>query len=899
MNDTVIQNKFGIDFSTVSAIPEDPKLRLPYFTAFKELLKNERGKIKTWHRTGSGGREVIQAHTSLIDESIRHILRTLSRIEPYSGFPVLDEFTLIAVGGYGRGELNPHSDIDLLFLHPTSIRQITDQFIQDAISVLWGMGLEIGHSCRTLKDCLLLAEGDLTIKTSMIETRFLIGNRTLYEKFSNSINKNILKKNIRGFLALKLEERNSRYEAGKGVVFDPEPNIKEGPGGLRDYHTALWATAVRFGCQSLREIEKNDAISPQEVDTLYESVNFSLRVRNELHYLVGKKSDVMTLSLQAKLDDNLEYKADNETLLVEKFMRDYFLHATNIYNFSETIFQLCLHSKRSIRKVISSFTKTPLGHGFHVEGNLLTFDKNPAPLFQQDRVLLLILFTLCLKHNLEPDFQLKRQIRLHKYLLDKKFLTGSVLKEFLFEILRDPKSLPVLRLMHQVEILGQILPEFGQAHCMVNYDFYHRFTADEHALRMIGFLEGLAPTNESEKGELNQVFHELPSKVLLKLSVLLQSMAKQQDPTQGSECSMSEVSERLDLQPAEVETLRFLVENPYQMIETALHQDIHQPTIIKNFAASVVSQKRLNMLYLKSYAELRAVAPGTWTAWKKFLISELYHRTSQYLERPESINEKPQATRQEVYKALHWEAPVSDIENHLNQMPEDYLTLARPEEIALHIRLIRSLQDKPFILNHNHNEEGKFHNLILCCQPHRGIFKILLGVLTAKNANILGAHIYTKTDGIVIVSIQVEATEKISSENFDIWKDVKETLTGVLENKIELKTLLASRTRFITDKSSQAAVIPRASIENPASSPFTQIRIEARDHLGMLFKIAKVFGDFNIQIHHAKISTQGDRGIDVFSVSLHNEKLVFPKLLQRIKEQMISTLLIDKLEDIV
>ena len=243
-----------------------------YFSSFKNIIKTEHEKIKLFHRSGAGGREVVQAHTSLADSVICHIIEELSFArKKNSQNTLLEEFSLIAVGGYGRGELNPCSDIDLLFLTAKNIRRSTDSLIQSFIPILWDLGLEVGSSCRTLQECLLLAGKDITAKTSMIETRFLIGSQTKYKKFFQSISKNALRKNITGFLNAKAKEKALRYQDRVGPSSDPEPNVKEGVGGLRDYHTALWAVAVRFGCLSFREISRNEIIS-SEADSEFTSV---------------------------------------------------------------------------------------------------------------------------------------------------------------------------------------------------------------------------------------------------------------------------------------------------------------------------------------------------------------------------------------------------------------------------------------------------------------------------------------------------------------------------------------------------------------------------------------------------------------------------------------------------
>ena len=893
--------RLAIDFSSVEEIPQDAKERLPYFNALKELIRSEKKKIKAWHRSGAGGREVIQSYTSLIDEVIRHVILSMIRLEKYQSASVLEDFSLVAVGGYGRGELNPLSDIDLLFLIPDKPKPLTDMFIQDALSVFWGFGMEIGHSSRTIKDCVNLAKEDLTIKTSMIETRFLIGDQIIYGRFTTSINKKVLQKGVKKFLNSKLKEKYTRYGNEEGVVCHPEPDIKNGPGGLRDYHNALWASAVRFGVHSFREIGDTQNISPQEIESLYNSVDFSLRVRNELHYLTEKKTDVLSRDIQKDLAAHLGYHASFDGQPVEDFMRDYYLHATNIYNFSENLFEHCLQAQQSFMRVLSDLTKKSLGNGFSISGSTLVYDGDPKKDFKNDKSLVLSALELSRKHSVLPDYQLRRQLRLHKKLINAEHMKGEEIRSFLFSILGDGDSEKTLRLMHETEILEQVLPEFGLAHCKVNHDFYHHYTADEHSLRIIRFLEEMESATLSNPTDLVTIYKEYPNKKTLKFAALLQSAGtlSDMDGESGLTGFLKFIGDRLHLKTDEKELLEFLIKNIYEMVETALHQDIHQSTVIQKFAQIVDNQERLAALYLFSYAELRAVAPGTLTAWKKLLLSELYERTSKYLSDPGSLDQHPQATRAGVFKALHGELPVIEIESHLGLMPEDYLMTAHSEEVALHIRLIRSLKDKPFILHHEFNEEGKFHNLTLSCVSGQESFKKLVGALTARSLNILGAHIYLKKDGYVIVSVQVEESEIAAGDNFEIWKEIKLNLSDLFSKKTSLQKMMRSRTRYAGEqKGSHEAIVPRVQVERETADTFTVIRVEARDHLGMLYKIASVFADFGILIHRAKISTQGDRGIDVFYVSLKDQRVTFQKLMSRFKANMIEVLMIEKLEDV-
>jgi [protein-PII] uridylyltransferase len=896
----VADYRFGLDFSTVGTPPEDAKLRNGYFSAFKELIRREREKIRAWHRSGAGGREVVQAHTGLADEIIRRIIASLGALPAYSANALTNEFALVAVGGYGRGELNPHSDIDLLFILKDRTHPATNTFIQDAISVFWGVGLEIGQSCRTIRDTLNLADQDITIKTALIETRLLTGDANLAREFFAAVEKNIHKKKINEFLNSSLKEKYNRFGAHGGVVSHPEPDIKNGPGGLRDYHVALWAVAIRFGHLSFRELGRDDVISETELDLLERAVDFSLRVRNELHFLAGKKYDVLNLDLQKELADHLGYRLPNGSQPVEQFMRDYFLNATHIHNYCGQIFERCLKTQPSMRAVISNFVRKDLGNGFCIADSQLA-RKDGGGALAGNPGLLLDAFLLAKDHGLDLDADLRREMRRHNQLIDAEYLKQPRARDALFAVLEHPRAEHILRLMHDVGVLGRILPEFGVTLCGVHYDFYHRYTTDEHSLRMIRFLEDLAGAENDDTKDLSTIYKETADKIPLKLACLLHSMGKSATANPDAvRPPLAEVAERLGLAPEQAGHLAFLTDNLYEMMETAFHQDIHQPAVIEEFAQKVATPERLKLLYLISYAELKAVAPDTWTAWKKILLAEMYARTRNYFERPESLLEQPQLARLELYEILEGECDLKDIEQHLQQMPEDYLVTVYADEAALHLRLIRSLtaDGKLFSSHHSFNEAGGFHNVVVCCRADALAFKKTVGTLTARNLNILGAQIYLRRDGFIIVTTQVEGMEHMDLQDPSAWEEVESALGDVLEDRKKLPDLLRARTRYVKEIAKSQPIMPGIHFELAAVSPHTVLRIEARDHPGMLYKIAKALSDFDIQVHRAKISCKGGRGIDVFYISETGKKITFEPFQLKIKEHLVNTLLVERLEDL-
>ncbi|MDH5763832.1 MAG: DUF294 nucleotidyltransferase-like domain-containing protein [Nitrospinota bacterium] len=902
MNSQSAPHQFDIDFSSVREIPADPKVRLDYFRRFKSLIHEEQRKIRDWHRAGAGGREVIQALTGLIDEVVRQVVTNLAELEAYRHKNLPDRFALVAVGGYGRGELNPGSDIDLLFLLQKAMDKTLDRFIQDVISILWGIGLEIGQSCRTVKECQLLAQDDPTIRTSMIETRYLTGTYPLYQKLWDSVRKNVLKKKAKEFLNENLKPVFEFSDARQGVTCHPEPDIKNGPGGLRDYHGALWAVAIVFDGASLQEIKRDDVVTPYELDQLEQSVDFLLRVRSEMHYLKGKKADVLKMSVQRKLAAQLGYDQEEGGGDAESFMRDYFQHATRIRHITEDIFHRCLEVKPILGNILTQLQQTELGNGFIAKRTKLAMREFDDKLLQNDLSLFLDIFKLCQKHGLQPDPQLKRLIRQNANLVDAYYIANPKVADFLFNLLETPNSEHVLRLMHESDLLARLIPEFGQSQYRISYDFYHRYTADEHALRMVHFLEQLPESHDGGLDLFKKLYKNSKNQVILKLACLLHSMGKEEKKSTAAQIheSLSRVFHDLGMTPKQQQVLLFLLDKLHTLNTVAFHEDLHDPAIIRKLGQLVETPSKLDLLLLMSYAELNAVAPGTWTSWKKLLLTDAYHRTRNYLVQPESLEQKPQTTRQEVYAKLSDQLSRKLIDHHLNNMPGDYLHTAEAEDIVEHIRLVETKGDREFSIQFTDHPSEGFFDLLLCGPSNIGLFKNLVGTLTARALNILSAQIFSRKDGLTLIIVQVASREAINifGSVETIWRDIEKNLKLLLNQSQSLQTLLKERTRLLHDTPSDEAIEPRIQIENHSENPFTQIRIEARDHPGMLYKIAHAFRTFGIRPHRAKIASRGGRGTDVFSVSLDGKKITFPPLIQRIKDTLITTLLVKKIEDL-
>ena len=888
-------HQFGIDFSSIGGIPEDPKVRLEYFRRFKNLIEQEREKIMAWHRSGAGGREVIQAMTGLIDEVIRYVVVSLADLEAYRGKHLTEKFALVAVGGYGRGELNPGSDIDLLFLLQRQMNKTLDLFLQDVISVLWGIGLEIGQSCRTVKECQTLAQTDPTIRTSMIEMRLLIGPPPLFQKLRESVLRTVLRKKAREFLNDNLKKIFESSEEREGVTSQPEPDIKNGPGGLRDYHAALWSVAVTFDGASLQEINRPDVVTPQELSQVEQSVDYLLRVRNEMHYRKKKKYDVLDMALQKEM-------AEQGGGDVKGFMRAYFQHATRIRHITEDIFNRCLEVKPSLETLLTGLKERPLEGGFTIKRKKLSIQEFDEHLFQNDRSLFLKVFRMCLEHGLEPDSQLNRLIRQNADRVDTEYIASPEVGEFLLAVLADGRSERILRLMHDVNLLARLVPEFGLSQYRISYDLYHRYTADEHALRMVRFLEALPEVQDEGLKLFRDLSREAKEPVILKLACLLHSLGKEGEETSTlkTQEALGRVFEHLNLTPDQRALLLFLIDHLHTLNQVAFHEDIHDPAIVRKLAEVAETPEKLGLLMLISYTELNAVAPGTWTSWKRTLLTSVYHRTRNYLLKPESLEQRPQATREAVYAQAAGRWPREVIDKHLKSMPKDYLHTAEPDAVVTHIRLIEDKGNRPFALEIVDRPQEEFFNLTLCGNSNTGLFKYLVGTLTARALNILSAQIFSRKDGIALIIAQVGRKDAVTLYGGvrEVAQGIEKNLDDLFNGKKTLGALLKERTRLLRESRGSAGIEPKVKVENASENPFTVIRIEARDHPGMLYKIAHAFRNFGIRPHRAKIATRGGRGTDVFSVSLDGRKITFPPLIQRVKDTLVTTLLVEKIEEL-
>jgi [protein-PII] uridylyltransferase len=870
--------------------------RPDFLQGLKALTASAQERIRQEHDAGARGRNVVRHLTALVDDVVRTVFQYVVAHHSAETTPC----ALLALGGYGRGELNPYSDIDLMFLCQ---KTPPDGVVRETLYLLWDIGYTLGHSVRTQRDVIHMADIDITAQTAMMEARFIDGARDLFHWFREEVgHRRFTLRRRRAFVRQKIAECHQRHAAFTNTVNLMEPNIKEGPGGLRDYHTALWISTACYGTRSLADLVTQGLLTPADQEAVEEALDFLFRVRNALHYHHGRKNDLLSVDVQEKLAVALGFHPSEHKQAVEHFLKKYYLHAN-------VVFDLCL-------SVVAAVTHTyqrrfwrfwrrrrEVGDGFVIVDGYLTHE---APCltaqFTEQPILLLQAFAKLQAHQVPLAPELSRAIKANATLLGTDAVRrDSDAKAVFFHLLAQSQAAVMLRAMHRHGLLSAYIPECAPLHCLVQYDLYHRYTVDEHTLRSIEALERLSETQEPSLRPLALLYHQTSDKALLKFALLLHDLGKDIGPRQASHVHRSgelakPVCERLGLSTEQQHVLQLLVVNHLVMNHLAQRRDITDPKVIAEFARIVETVPYLEQLYLLTYADTSAVGPEVWTVWKGTLLADLYRHTLDYLVHKQntlpSEEELRQRLRPAILDALCADSDVANVDHFLNTMPAKYLVATPPEEIAKHIRLTQPTLTSPLILSTAHNLSVGFTNVTVCVEGRRGVFAMIAGALSRNKLNILGAQIYTSKEGLAVDTLQVETTERTPVTDERVWARITADLQAALAGEHLFDEVLAQRRSSVYDRKFQAfAQPPQVMIHNAISDSHTVIEVQTQDRLGLLYKLTRLLFDQGLDIALAKISTEANRAIDVFYVTdVQGEKIADERVIDRIQQALLEAL---------
>lgn len=865
----------------------------------KEYLAAQTENARNLHISGASGSQIVQMIASTMDSMVMALYNTLMTSGDGSEQTTEGHISLVAVGGYGRGELNPCSDVDIMFLHDGTLPPETiEGFAQKLLYFLWDLRLDVGYSVRTITDCIQTSAADATIKTSLIDSRFIAGDIQLFKALRKTILTQILTKSSDKFIKDKIAEMNRRREKYGDSIYLLEPNIKEGDGGLRDLQTALWIARVKFKIEDLRELIIKGILSEEELDVYDDALDYLWRLRNEMHFHTRRKSDQMNFDLQIHLAGFLGYVDRGKTLAVEDFMRDYYRHAARVEHFTSSLVSRCVWRDEGALKILGYFVRRPVGHGcFVLKGELIIPDEK---LVEKNPTILMHIFELAQKHRASLNIRVKWLIRRSLHHVNDKFRRNREVNQAFMNILRSERGVAeTLRLMHHLEFLNEYLPEFENIYCKVQHDLYHIYTVDIHTMFAVEQIEMIL--NGELSGTLPMtcdVARQIGKRELLVLAVLLHDIGKGEGAghAERGAAMLPTIARRIGLSKEDSERMEFLVRNHLLFAHIAQRRDLSDEKMILQFARQMQTSENLKMLYLLTVADVRAVGSDVWTTWKALLLNELYEKAFNILERGdfklEAGSERARSIRRKVREMLEYEIPAATSREELRAMPTRYLLSTPLETIATHLRLLVKLNEQDLIMEHRHEPDNGYSTFTICTYDFPGLFSRITGVMAANGANILGAQIYTSNKGKVLDILQVNSAQGLLIEHESRWDKIKSDMAQVMHGEANVSELVEKRQRPSSLTAKEARRLPtQVEIDNEVSEEYTVIDIYAHDKVGLLYLITSTLSKLGLYIGVSKISTKVDQVADVFYVKdIFSHKIVSEEKLSEIRKNLVTAI---------
>jgi [protein-PII] uridylyltransferase len=872
-----------------------PEQRLEAIGILRRFVRDATRRVHNAHLAGASGTATARQLATVIDQVIIESYHFLARSPLFSERQRSLRVATVAVGGYGRGDLNPFSDLDIVVLHPPEEDEISTQFMIQFTLFLMDMRLDVRYSNRSVANCVQMARRDLSTKTAFIEARPLVGDVRLLEQFRRAVQRELLGKGVNQFMRAKAEELRRRHAKYYGSVSVLEPNVKESPGGLRDYHTALWVGATRVGARSFDDLAAAGIITAEERQAVAQAYDFLLRVRTDLHFSQQWKTDMLAIEAQADTAARLGYDASGTGLPVERFMREYYRQARVVYHLCASVLNRCRPQERGIGKVLEYMSRKELEHGLVVARGEITLKERGKDPFQARPTLLLEVFELALQLGIGLSEDLKVLIRGHLEVIDDAFRSDRQHSQLFMTILKHPQAARAIRTMHEVGVLSAYLPEFEPITGLVHHDLYHKYTVDEHTLRAVDYLDELPETPEKELREFAKLFQSLANPEVLRLALLYHDVGKTKgvEHVEESATLFRAAAPRLGLSEKNVDQVELLVKNHLLMNHLAQRRDITDPKIVADFAETVRNVENLKLLCILTYVDTRAVGPDIWTVWKGALLWELYMRTYKHFTQDDEVVVTGEAlieqVKGEVMSGLSGRIPDATVDAFFKAMPYKYVVSTPAETIVHHIQLVESLKGSALATKHTHRFDLGFSELMICTPSKAGNFAKIAGTLAANQLNILGAQIYTRNDGLALDTLQIESLEKKPILDERLWQRLNAELFAVLAEGREI-TYRPGRTIFAR-KERAVPVTTVIEVNNRISDMYSVIDVMTQDRLGLLYLITTTLFEIGINIHLARVSTEATRAIDVFYVTdLMGEKIVDEGAIDDIRSRLHSAL---------
>ncbi len=885
--------------------------------AFREAaLGHLKFEIKSAHKfaenklMGDGkGTACATLLSDIQDELICGLYRFASRrvypaLNPSTG----ERVSVIAVGGYGRGTLAPGSDIDLLFVLPYKQTGWSESVIEYILYMLWDVGFKVGHSTRSIDECIRLAKADGTILTAVLEARFVCGDAALSQELGQRFRADVIDGEAEAFIADKLAERDVRHARSGQSRYLVEPDIKDGKGGMRDLHTLFWIAKFLHGSEDARWLENAGIFTRAELSRFMKCEDFQWAVRCHMHFITGRGDDRLSFDKQSELADRLGYTAHAGLSQVERFMRHYFLTAKDVGDLTR-IFCSVLETQQikqapRLSRFFSRLKRRPgktikESADLHLDTGRINVTSDDR--FQADPVNLIRLFALADKHNVGIHPNALKLVRRSLSLINKALRNDAEANRLFLEMLtgnRDPET--ILRRMNEAGVLGKFVPDFGKIVAMMQFNMYHHYTVDEHLLRSVGVLAEIEHGAFQDEHPLaTDIVHTLKSRRVLYVAVFLHDIAKgrQEDHSIAGERVAKSLCPRLGLTPSETETVAWLVRNHLLMSETAQMRDLNDYKTILDFAAVVQSPERLKLLLILTVADIRAVGPGVWNGWKGQLLRTLYFEAEPILSGGHSSLSRQERVlaAQARFQGSKPDWGARKCKSYLGRHYDPYWLNVDLEHQLAHAGLLDKAEnaDDHVATEYKSDAFTSITEIAVAAPDHPRLLAQLTGACAAAGANIASAQIFTTTDGMALDTLMIQRLFEDEQDEQRRARRITRLIGLAIRGQLRIRDAVA-KAATSSRRISAFTIAPQVVINNDSSNRFTVIEVAGLDRIGLLYELTESLFRLNLNIGSAHITTFGERAVDVFYVTdLTGAKITNANRRAAIQRQLSATLVPD------
>lgn len=792
-----------------------------------------------------------------------------------------ERIAVVAVGGYGRGTLAPGSDVDLLFLFPDKQTAWGESVVEAMLYPLWDLKLKVGHSVRSVDDCIREGRADMTIRTALLEARLICGDAALFADLVKRYGAEIAEGTAAAFTEAKLAERETRVARAGSSRYLVEPNVKDGKGGLRDLNTLFWIAKYSYRVDDSAELVEAGLFDAREFAMFQRSEEFLWRVRCWMHFITGRAEERLSFDLQRQVAAAIGYAGRSGQAPVERFMKAYFLVAKDVGDLT-AIVCAALEARQqkpraSLTSLIGTFTKRrrvrALGHpDFTLRGQRLAVIDDEA--FKRDPVNLLRLYEIASRDDLAIHPDTSRLVTQSLRLVTPQLRQDREANRIFLEILtarRSPEA--VLRRMNESGLLGRFIPDFGRIVAMMQFNMYHHYTVDEHLLRSIGILAEIDGGKlEAEHPLANSIFATITNRRALYVALFLHDIAKgrPEDHSVAGARIARKLCPRLGLTDAQTETVVWLIENHLVMSTIAQSRDLGDPKTIESFAGIVQTLERLKLLLVLTVADIKAVGPGVWNGWKGQLLRTLYYETEVVLAGGHSgIERKARVERkQEALEARLADWTAEERDAYLARHYPAYWLKVEPERQEQHARFLREAEiaGRTTATKVETDQFRGVTELTVLAPDHPRLLAIVTGACAAAGGNIVDAQIFTTTDGLVLDTIFVSRAFERDDDELRRAERIAAAIERALKGEIKIADLVAQR-RAPPPRGGTFQVAPEVIIDNVLSSRYTVLEVSGLDRPGLLYDLTTAIGKLNLNIASAHIATFGEKAVDVFYVT--------------------------------